>query len=73
MRSSVAMRPIWQSSVPGERTAVCRGCGLIPDDLAKGKKTGYTFNVQGGPNGTGSPRSPVLWKYGRRVLLIKRW
>jgi prepilin-type N-terminal cleavage/methylation domain-containing protein len=40
---------------------------LIPDDLAKGKKTGYTFNLQGGPNGYAISAVPdVFGNTGRR-------
>jgi len=42
---------------------------LIPDDLAKGKKTGYTFNVQGGPNGYQVTAIPdVFGNTGRRTF-----
>jgi len=42
---------------------------LIPDDLAKGKKSGYTFTVQGGPNGYQITAVPdVFGNTGRRTF-----
>jgi type IV pilus assembly protein PilA len=42
---------------------------LIPDDLAKGKKTGYNFTVQGGPNGYAITAVPeVFGNTGRRTF-----
>jgi type IV pilus assembly protein PilA len=42
---------------------------LIPDDLAKGKKTGYTFTVQGGPAGYTVTAVPdVFGNTGRRTF-----
>ena len=42
---------------------------LIPDELAKGKKTGYTFAVQGGPGGYQVTAVPdVFNNTGRRTF-----
>ena len=42
---------------------------LIPEDLAKGKKTGYNFNMQGGPNGYQVTAIPeVFGNTGRRTF-----
>ncbi len=42
---------------------------LIPDDLAKGKKTGFTFTMQGGPAGYTINANPdVFNNTGRRTF-----
>ena len=42
---------------------------LIPEDLAKGKKTGYNFTLQGGPNGYVVTAVPeVFGNTGRRTF-----
>ena len=42
---------------------------LIPDDLAKGKKTGFNFTVQGGPNGYSVTAIPEVYgNTGRRTF-----
>lgn len=52
---------------------------LIPDDLAKGKKTGFTFILQGGPNGYIINANPDVYNntgrrtfYSDQTLVIKQ-
>jgi type IV pilus assembly protein PilA len=54
---------------PPSGQATAAAADLIPEDLMKGKKTGYIFNVQGGPNGYQITAVPeVFGNTGRRTF-----
>ena len=54
---------------PPSGQASAAASDLIPEDLMKGKKTGYTFSVQGGPNGYQITAVPdVFGNTGRRTF-----
>ena len=54
---------------PASGQAGAAAADLIPEDLAKGKKTGYTFTVVGGPNGYSVTAVPdVFGNTGRRTF-----
>lgn len=54
---------------PTSGQATASAADLIPEDLMKGKKTGYTFSVQGGPNGYQVTAVPdVFGNTGRRTF-----
>jgi prepilin-type N-terminal cleavage/methylation domain-containing protein len=54
---------------PPSGQASAAAADLIPEDLAKGKKTGYNFTVTGGPNGYQITAVPeVFGNTGRRTF-----
>jgi type IV pilus assembly protein PilA len=54
---------------PASGAQTIAAADLIPEDLMKGKKSGYTFAVQGGPNGYQITAIPdVFGNTGRRTF-----
>ena len=57
------------SAPPSSGQASASAANLIPGDLAQGKKTGYNFTVNGGPNGYQITAVPeVFGNTGRRTF-----